>query len=483
MIKNNISILSLSCFLFTSLTGFYGFAGDFQWSGTYRAEAYDIRNSSLDSSKREKAYGLHHLILRPRIEAADGITIRSRFDLFNYGLSNMPSNQLGAVWGSGVGTGAPSSVHDSNVASSSQRPETLQVTELYLTIIQEFGALVVGRVPLQFGLGMVHNAGNGEFDHWMDNRDIIGYKIVMGNLFILPMYGKASEGLNLEKNDDVTDMMVQLQYENLESGVEMGFFYQGRSANSGNDIPELGNDFFVGGPGARKGRLSTRSYSLYGVKETRVFRFGVEASWQEGNLGVVTAQGEEVTMSGYGLAAELDYRPDNSKYSFGLKTGFATGDNPDTTNKFEGFIFDRNYDVAFLLFNHTLGKKNFLRTELVGTQNTDNSILTHNQPDIEALSNVYYVAPSVSYKWNEKWMLQAQVTMAWLQTDPIPGGDTDNSLGYEFDFAFNFRPNKRLSWVNQIGMLFPGAAFKGGSMNNFSTDMAYGFVSKAAISF
>ena len=462
-------------------------AGDFQWSGTYRVEGYDIRNSSLNKSSQQKTFGLHHLILRPRIEAADGVTIRSRFDLFNNG-TNLPSNQLGTVWGHGVGTGTPSSADNSNVASQAQMPENLQVTELYLTLIQEFGSLVVGRVPLHFGLGMVHNAGKGEFDHWLDNRDLVGYKIVMGNLSVLPMYGKVSEGTRLDKNDDVTDVMIQVQYENLESGVEGGFFYQTRTATSGND-PALidpdsnGSELYVGGPNPRTGKLNTTSYSLYGQKSTRTFRIGLEASWNEGNLGIVTAQGQEVEQNSYGIAFEVDYKPENSKWSYNIKSGMASGDDPNTQDKFEGFIFDRNYDVAFLLFNHTLGNRNFFRTEMIGTDRTDTVETSHNQPDIEALSNVMYFSPGMSYQWNEKWILQAQLTMGWLQVDPIANGNTSTDLGYELDFGFNFKPNKRLSWVNQIGMLIPGAAFEGGSANNYNNDVAYGFVTKAAISF
>ena len=464
-------------------------AGDFQWSGLYRIEGYSIKNSSLDKSGKEKSYGLHHLILRPRIEAADGLTIRSRFDIFNFndGANNYPSNQLGAIFGSGVGDASPSSTADSNVVSQAQQPDTLQVSELYLTLTQEFGALVAGRVPLQFGLGMVHNAGNGAFDHWMDNRDLVGYKIVMGNLFLMPMYGKVSEGtagsVDLQKNDDVSDIMVQFQYENPESGTEMGIFYQGRSANSGNDAPMAGTDFIVGGTGATKGRMSTRNISLYGLKDTKNFRFGVEASWQEGNLGIVTSQGEDVEFSGYGLAMELDYRPDASSLEFGFKAGFATGDDPETDDKYEGFIFDRNYDVAFLLFNHTVGQKNFFRTQMIGTQNPGAGSTTHNTADIEAISNVYYFAPTITYKWSDRWSLQTTLATGWLQSDPILNADVDKSLGYELDLGFNYRPNDRVTWINQVGLLFPGSAFKAGDANDFDTDFAYGLVSKAAISF
>ena len=59
------------------------FAGDLEWSGFYRIEAYRIDKSELSDNGRKKSYGLHHLVLKPKIVAADSLTIHSRFDVFN----------------------------------------------------------------------------------------------------------------------------------------------------------------------------------------------------------------------------------------------------------------------------------------------------------------------------------------------------------------------------------------------------------------
>ncbi len=456
------------------------FAGDFQWSGIYRLEGVQIENPGLDSEKKQESYGLQHLVLKPRIDAADGLVIRSRFDIFNS--ASYPNDQLGQIYGSGVGAASPTSGENSNVFSQHQKADQLTVSELYLTFVQEFGAFVGGRVPMQFGLGMVHNAGNGMFDHWLDNEDMVGYKIVMGNLYLLPMLGKTSEN-SITGYDDVNDFMIHFQYENPESGLEMGIFYQSRTAAGGNDQPMSGSDFLVGGPGATKGKHSSKNISMYGLKDTKENRFGMELSWQEGNYGVITADGTDVKMSGMGAALEYDFHKEASKYKFGVKAGYASGDDPNTADKFEGFIFDRNYDVAFMMFNHPLGQKNLLRTQLVGTENTDAGSFSHNSPDVEAISNVIYFSPHMAYQWSERWDLDFRLTTGFLQTDPIAGGNVDKALGYELDISFNFKPNDRISWVNELGLLFPGAAFKAGDANNFDNDFSYGISSKAAISF
>src|SRR5690606_19678836 len=143
------------------------YAGDLEWSGVYRIEGYHVKDSNLDSGK-EKNYGLHHLILRPKIVAADGLMIYSQLDIFNSADAAYHNSQMGQVWGSGIGTGAPTNSRDSNSLAENQEAETIEVTQLYLTYIQEFGQLLVGRAPLHFGLGITHNAGRGLFDHWYD---------------------------------------------------------------------------------------------------------------------------------------------------------------------------------------------------------------------------------------------------------------------------------------------------------------------------
>lgn len=473
-------LLGLSSSLGFSITAA---AGDLEWSGLYRVEGYHIKNSELNDTGREKNYGLHHLILRPKIVAADGLTIYSQFNIFNHDINDprYGNSQIGQVWGSGIGgTGASNTSRDSDSLAENQKAETIQVTQLYLTYVQEFGQLLVGRAPLHFGLGMTYNAGRGLFDHWYDTRDLLAYKIVMGNLSLMPMVGKVDEGA-LNASDDVTDWMIQLQYQNPDTDLEMGVFYQARKAgDQGNDTPNgTTTGGVIGGAGALTNRRqSTTALSLYALKDTERMRLGVEASFLDGDTGVTTATGEKVGLSGFGLAAEFEYRPEQSPWKMGLKAGMASGDDPTSDGEFEGFIFDRNYDVAFLMFNHPLGQRDFLRTGLIG--GGPNNAGQVESADTEAISNVIYASPYAYYQWKERWGLEGTLTSGWLQEDPLTG-QKDNGLGYEFDFAVHFRPKEGVTWINQIGLLFPGSAFEGDG--SLESKFMYGVTTKAAISF
>lgn len=445
-------------------------AADFEWSGTYRVEGNHIKNSELDGRGRELDYGLHHLSLRPKIVAGDGITIFGQFELLTNG--TYPDSQLGQTFGNGPGSAGTDSDH-SNTVASHEKSELFYISQLYLSWVQEYGALVVGRAPLQFGLGMSYNAGQGLFDHWFDTRDLIGYKITMGNIFILPMYGKVNEG-NLNTNEDVNDLMVQLQYENPETDLEMGGFYRVRkSADSGSDAISIVN-------GANTpGETNYNELSVFALKDTERFRVGVEGSFLSGKIGVKQNGADQVTLNGFGVAGEFEYRPDNSKWVYGMKLGSASGDNPDSDTRFEGFVFDRNYEVAMLLFNRPLGRQDVLRTGFFGGgPDTTGNV---NKPDVEAVSNVHYVAPWMRYKWTDRLKVTGVLATGWLDNDPVAGAaEVGKQLGYELDLSLSYSPRKGIEWVNEVGMLFPGSAFDfAGEKPGF----AYGVTSKAAISF
>lgn len=463
--------LGLSFLGFSSSAAF----GDLEWSGLYRFEAYHINNSELTKDGHRKEYGLHHLILRPRIVASDGLMIHSQFNIFNADGATYANSQMGQIWGHGVGAGQgnTNNAQDSNALSGHQKSETIAVNELYLTYNHAFGSLIAGRAPLHFGLGMNFNAGKGLFDHWLENRDLVGYKVVFGNLSFFPMYAKVSEGA-INRSDDVTDYIMHLQYENPETDLEMGVIYHHRRASdAGSDAPftELGGV-------NNNSKISARTWGLYALRNEETIRLGVEAAFQDGNIGVRTADGREVTQNGFGLAGEFEWRPQISKWKWGTRAGYATGDDPTTNDKYEGFIFSRNYDVAFLMFNHPLGKEDLLRTSAYGGGPEGNVVTT---TDTETISNVFYLSPYFKYQWRDNMFMTTTLTTGWLGTNPIQGRDVKKDLGFELDLALTFEPRRGVQWVNELGLLFPGGAFEAGGQ--YDPGFTFGFASKAAISF
>jgi hypothetical protein len=453
-------------------------AGDLTWSGLYRVEAFQSNDPELDGN-RGTAYMLHHLILSPKIIAADGFTVYGRFDILNsskYGTNN----QVGQVFGTGPNqtlTNTPADSSQSNVFSRTQSSDTLAVTELYATWVQEFGVLIAGRTPLQFGLGITHNAGNGIFDHWLTTEDVLGYKIVLGNFFILPMYGKVNSG-DVGVEDDVNDYMIHVEYDNPETDLSLGIFYEMRVATGfGNDAP-AGTALGDAGATASQGFKSS-TISIYSKQKLKDFTIGVEAGLQSGDTGVVNSDHTTaVKLNTFGIAGEIAYNSADSKWSMLTKLGVASGDDAGTQDSYEGFTFNRNYNIGLLMFNHPLGQGNILRTATVRDQTKTSA----SQVDTEAVSNAFYFAPGLQYKFRENLAFGGTFVYALLKNEPFANGTTAKDLGYEVDVNVTYKPYERFTWITEAGFLFPGNAWAGGP-NNFDRKPDYGLSTKAAISF
>ncbi len=468
------SFVSAAAVVF-GLTSSIGYAADLEWTGNYRIEGLFIAapeaSKAPGSGRTQKDYGLHHLILRPKIVASDGLTIHSQFHIFNS--SNYPNSQLGQFFG-GESATAGTSIQDSPGMRSNGESESFLVSQLYLSMAQEYGALVAGRVPIQFGLGATHNAGRGMFDHWFDSRDIVGYKFILGNMFFLPMIGKKYEGA-LNQNDDVSSYLLHFQYDNFETNLSLGIFYEMNNAKESHPGgPITPPTAFPGA--ASTGPIGERLLSIFALKETDTVRAGVEASFQSGDTGLRTAGAQNISWDGFAVSGELEYRPTDSLWKYGAFAGYVSGDDPNSDNTYEGFVLDRNYDIAFLLFNHNLG-----RADLLGTSAFRGPNGGVNGPDVEAISNVMYLAPYTHYKWSDQWSIGGKVAMGWLVQDPIAGQKVSKDLGYEVDLSLEYSPKKGVRWVNELGYLFAGDAFAAGGQ--YSPNNVFGVMTKAAISF
>lgn len=442
-------------------------AGDLSWSGTYRFEGVSLFNSRLDSSKRAKSYFLHHLILQPEIVAADNLKIQGKLDIFND--SNHTNSQFGEALGQSPAscTGAQGQCGG---LSQTQGSSSIAVREMYLQWTNDHRSFIAGRAPSQFGLGMTHNAGLGKFDHWYDTRDMVAVKMIAGNMWFMPMYGKVREG-QLNEEDDITDYVLHFQYDNPDSELSLGILYETRiSTKFGNTDVPTGSSGYGGAGATQQEGWGGKQLNLFVKKNYESgLKVGFEAGFQTGLTGVKTSTGADSTLDAYGIAAELDYG------AWNLKTGVASGDDPATREKFEGYFFDRNYDVALLLFNYYLGTSAF---DAIGGSAWTGS--TELRGDTEALSNAVYFSPAYKISMGDQWSFVTRFTWANLMQVRTTGAD--KALGYELDLGLNYIPYPNVQWKLDLGILSPGTAFAGGSLN-LSKETAYGIFSQAAISF
>lgn len=460
---------------FLMLGGSVASAISIDWSGGYRIEFFDIDNPTLDrDNKQPKTYGLQYLHLSPKIVASDGINIISRFDILGNTQTGYRNSQMGSFIGGGFGS-------DSRVNSQNQDSAGtgITVSQLYLNVNHEYGSLIAGRAPFEFGMGMTHNAGLKPFDHWYDTRDSVAYKFVIDNISIMPMLSRVAQK-NFGRGVTISDETIVFEYDNKDNGAKAGVVQQIRKSSvESNDattaLQPLPN--FAGA--TLNGAWSSKTVNLYLGRKWTSFEFKIEASFLTGETGLVMA-GESVRFNSYAVAAELLFpKAEDGKWEFGTKLGIASGDNPSTAGVYEGYQMDRNYDVAMLMFNHRMGQRDFLTTSIL---HTDPALNVGNSADDEAIGNAMYIAPSVQYSWNDKFDIKSTLIYGQLVTKPTLALDSSKDLGTELDIELIYKPRERIIWSNQVGVLFPGAAWKDGA-SDLRNQVNYGFATKAAITF
>ncbi len=470
------SILAAGLLFFA---GFSANATSIDWTGGYRIEYVDIDRPSLTDPGGKKSYGLNYLYLQPKMIASDGINIISRFDILANEKPAYRNSQLGSFLGSGLSTGAGANVTAQNSDSSN-----LRVSQLYLNVNHEYGNLVVGRSPIEFGLGITHNAGRGAFDHWMDTKDMIGYKFNVDNISFMPILSRNQQS-SFEIGKTISDQIFVFEYDNKDIGAKAGVFWQTRNTSIDS------NDTLTAPAGIPQANTVTGGYSaktinLYLERKWSAFEFKLEASFLTGQTGVIASTGEEISHNSYAVASELLMPARDSAWEYGLKFGAISGDNKDTVS-FEGYQLDQNYDVAILLFNHRMGSgigTDYFGTSTLHANDTASNLTVANSADDEAIGNAIYLAPSFKYLWSEKLDIKSTLIYAQLMASPDKTFvDFKKDLGIELDIELIYKPRERVTWSTGLGILSPGSAWKNGSGSNLDAKMNYGFTTKAAITF
>jgi hypothetical protein len=464
--KNFLKIFGLSVALLSSSAH----AMTLDFTGGYRFEWTGISGPTLGSPAGDKTYGLNYLYIAPKIIAADGINIVSRFDVLNTG--GYQNSYLGQIWGMNVPNDGTSAANGSNAGVA-----YLKMSQLYLSVEQEYGALLVGRVPIQFGLGMKYNAGNGLFDHWYDTRDMVAYKIVLGDWFIMPMGGRIQSS-GFYQGDTISFEAAQVQYENKETKSSLGLMEELRqSSGTSNDLNATA---FGADPNGGRTGISMQSTNFFLGRGFDNFGFKLEAGFQSGNTGLVDVNGNNIKFGGYGAAVELNFPHPESKWDFSGKLGMASGENPNSTT-YGAYQFSQNYDLGLLLFNHRLGQLDFLNTNAIKNPN----LTVSNSADDEAIGNAMYLSPTVAYTFNDHFTLVNTLVYAQLMQVQSSSIDSKKDLGLEWDVTLIYKPMERLQWINQVGVLLPGAAWQNGdgTTGGLENKIALGYVTKAAISF
>ena len=494
------------------------------WSGQFRAEANRISNYSLDSSQigatrdpvREAADGYYtpggglktaqfqdlFMRLMPSAIVNDNVALRSELWL---------GNPITGFYGDGYPGADRPDQREYN--STFTRGSAVTAQRFWADFLTDFGMFQVGRAPMNWGLGLVHSAGNGLWDRYQSTGDVIRMSSKFGNFTVLPSFAKFSYGNavggaaptcggggvcgNQLGGSGISEYSLGMKYESAEEELTAGLNFVRRIGGSLSEGAFLNAPVGVAGQsqGSTVGGQGITIWDIFVQKRVGKFEFKAEAPLFSGKVQGSSAGRE---YKAYAIAVETLYHFTDS-WSLNAKAGRVPGQpNSDTadTSKWRMVYLHPNYRLGMFLFNYQL--RNF-----AGPNNPDSGSDQTRSIYDNPVTNASYLNVGTAYK-TDKWTFHLDWFAAkadesaesgkyffntWDRRYVLANGNQSKNLGMEIDWGANFDWDEFTSFGLDFGYFMPGNYYAfsnvapGAGQSSNATDNVFGIQAKVGIRF
>jgi hypothetical protein len=475
---------------------------ELDWSGQFRTEFNLIKNYTMESGDaannfdpgRASGHGYYvapagnkdaefqtlFLKLRPKIVVNDNISIKSEFWLGDptYGF---------------YGSGTPYSLDQKYYNSTYNRGATITAERFWGEFVSDFGTLQIGRVPLQYGLGVNWDAGDSLWAHYESTGDAVRLVSKFGAFSFIPAAISYSTGNTiggacafssaggtiscspLAGGGGLNDYSIQVKYENPDEDLEGGVNFIRRIGGGGQDpasgyrgVVSSGTTTTVGPSLANinSGSMNYNTWDIYAKKKLGKLSLGVE-------VPVVSGYVSGLSYSTWALAGEGNLKF-NDTWELQTKLGHAPGQPNDagpTPSSYKAYYFHPNYQVGLVMFNYQFA--NFHGPNTLNNQNANASNLV--SPYDNPVTNANYLNLS-GVMHADKWTFNAGVLIA-RANESCSGsaaycwntwerrmvkqnqGDQSKALGWEMDYGAAFQYDEYFNFRLDTGLYFPGQYF------------------------
>ncbi|MCO4745716.1 MAG: hypothetical protein KC912_13065 [Proteobacteria bacterium] len=415
-------------------------AAEVDFEGYYRARARIFDSLSLtrtaDLSEGTQGWIQHRVWLRPRILIDEHTAVFIDFRALD-----------GMAWGNAplgridVSNNVVFNDLDDGVASPTT--EDGGATPANFALWRAWGEahfgnahVKVGRMPLHWGAGIWQNDGLGLDADFGDTADRaqVEYRFDEAVYASLAYDTHAENFINHSDDTHVISGIAGYLTETVDAGV----YLQYRMAPSRN-LQVFSADL------ALATSLGPLSIDLEAIGMLGSGDFG-------GGLNDV-----KLSAAGGVLDLGLDLKP----LRVGVEGGFGTGDGDESDQAVHTFTFDRDFDVALMMFEQPMPRlQATVPSEANGGLSYDEA-LTGN-----AMSNVMYLRPSVGYTFRED--LSADVMLIAARTAKLDSDADRSGYGLEADARVIFEPTEHLELAGTAGLFMPGKFYK-----NADTDLDF----------
>jgi hypothetical protein len=261
-------------------------------------------------------------------------------------------------------------------------------------------------------------------------------------------YGIGSAGARLvyaEADYDVYSVMADYKWKTGSTGIQIQYYH-----NSFNDYdrasPAYIQRFYTFNPYVKAtfGPLYLEAEGWYGYGD-----------WQDWNVAAT----QDVDLRAWALYANGKYTM--GPFYFGALFSYESGDDPNTTDKREGTVFQtlwlgKNYDAFLLMFNDAL---NTWVANWIGYNGASISTFEDN-----CLLGKIYAG------WNVTPKLRLEAGYGMAKADQTPAGFVNDDYGSELDIIATYRIYDNLTYMIGFGYWWVGDYFKGASSANVIDD-------------
>ncbi len=400
-------------------------AAELTWDGYYRGRALAYDSLSLSTSN-ESTEGFsaafdHRMSLRPSWLLSEHAALRAQVDLFPYQL-----------WGEQTATHVDPVTGEETATAFADGTESvgagLVATRAWAEAYTPVGRFALGRMPMEWGAGILWNPGNDPEDEYGDTADRLQYSTRVGPVFVMGAYDVQFEGF-LGAEDDMQAASLGVGYRTETAGVGLLNIYRWQNS----------------------AELQSYTGDVWAFTQLGPVRAELEAVGVFGAAASLSTGANDVDIMSFGGMLDLQYATD--KLTVGLQGGFATGDEDPDDEKIRTFSFDRDHNVALVLFEETLPT---LQTSVMNESNEGRD--TEAALTSDGLSNVLYLRPSVKYHL----LPELEGELSWF-TGMLASGPatTEGRTGYgnEFDLSLRYDPHPHVWVKGSAGVLLPGKYF------------------------
>ncbi|NDF13903.1 hypothetical protein EB061_01080 [bacterium] len=429
------------------------------WQGRFQVETNTLFGYSHDQVIG-KGYNIPHrsdspanfqnlfLSLKPRVLVNDNVSLFS--DLW----FNSPD---AGFFGSNTTAGGTYSINRTGNGTVSARA-------FYAEVATDFGTFRVGRMPLQFGLGLIWNSSApGNKSRLPSYGDGMSLTTKLGAFKVTPAFVKyqqarlttASPAVALA-DSGITDYALNLSYQNEDEQMDAGLQFMRRLAGPSAGVV----DPFATNVATTVG-YAYNVWDLYAKKKSGMMTYAAEIPLA---TGLVSSQSYSTVAGAINARADL-----NDFWNLKLNMGAASGQGGNSPNKLTAFYFHPDYRPGLILFNYNL------RNLSNGTGSAyDNPITNARFFSLSA----GYARGKFSHEWLALYAFADQAatggTNPFFNTwngqyeQGIAGAGQGKALGFEFDYSLGYDWDESTRFGADLGLFFPGSyyAFSNSAVQN-----------------